>query len=96
MGGMSMGIFMILKKILMLLVLSFFVLLGASKADSEGLKKFGRILAMLMWVAVVAIIALTAYRTTTGKSCRFKKQSQKRMMMPQQQGQRPMMPPQDK
>jgi|GEM_PF-6614461 len=94
MGGMSMGIFMMLKKVLMLLVLSFFVLLGASKADTEGLKKFGRILAMLMWVAVVALIALSAYKVTTGKNCRSGKQSQKRMMMPRQQDQKQMMPPQ--
>ncbi len=44
-----------------ILVVSFFVLLGVSKADSIGLRTFGRMLAFTLWVIAVYLIVFSLY-----------------------------------
>jgi len=58
-------------KALMLLVVSFFVLLGVTKTDSKNLKQFGRILAIiLMTISAYVFIASFAV-DLLGKQCPF-------------------------
>ncbi len=64
-----------LAKAFVLIVVSFFTLLGASKADSKGLKKFGNLLAVAMWAVAAVILASTVYTMVTGKSCLYSKGS---------------------
>jgi len=91
-GGIGFGGLFLLKKAFFLVVLSFFVLLGASKADSEGLKKFGKVLAVIMWALALAAVVLVGYKTVTGTSCGSMKYG-RQPTMPMQEGQTPMMPP---
>ena len=61
-----------------LLVISFFVLLGASRATSGGLRIFGRMLAFTLWGLAVYLIVFALYGTylrmtyfhKVGYSCR--------------------------
>ena len=62
-----------LVKAFFLMVLSFFTLLEASKADSQGLKKFGRLLAAAMWAIAAVTVAATVYTMVTGKACLYGK-----------------------
>ena len=64
-GGMGLGGLFLLKKAFLLVVLSFFVLLGASKADSPGLKKFGRLLATAMLAMALAAVILVGFKAVT-------------------------------
>lgn len=49
----------LVEKVMLLLVVSFFVLVGVTKTDSKNLKTFGRILAMTFWIiAICATICL--------------------------------------
>ena len=91
---MYMGSLLLLKKAFIMLVLSFFVLLGSSKADSEGLKKFGKFLAIIMWAAALASVIFWGYKAFTGKSCGSMEYQRQKQMMPMQQGQNKMMPSQ--
>ncbi len=54
------GMFFVFHAV-MLLVISFFVLIGASKVDSLGLRTFGRMLAFALWVLAVYLIAFSIY-----------------------------------
>lgn len=51
-----------------LLSISFFVLVVVSRIKEEGLKSFGRIVAMLLWVAAVIVFVAGLYTISTG-SC---------------------------
>jgi len=64
-----------LAKAFLLVVVSFFTLLGASKAESKGLKKFGNLLATAMWAIATVIVATTVYSMVTGKGCLYSKGS---------------------
>lgn len=45
-----------ITKAVMLVVVSFFVLLGVTKADSKNLKKFGRLIACALWTIAVFMV----------------------------------------
>jgi len=42
----------------MLLTVSFFVLLAARKADSQGVKAFGYVLAVLLWISAALVLSM--------------------------------------
>lgn len=71
-GGSMMSNYMLMKAFL-LVVLSFFTLLGVSKTDSKGLKKFGRLLVSAMWAIAAIIVVTSIYSMVTGKSCSLSK-----------------------
>jgi hypothetical protein len=54
----------------MILMVSFFVLLGASKAESKGLKSWGMIVSVLLWICAATVfvgsIAASAGRGPMG------------------------------
>ncbi len=52
-----------LMKAIGLVVVSFFVLLGASKADSSKLQKFGRILAFTLWLLAICSVVSALFST---------------------------------
>ena len=54
------GIFPI-SHALFILAVSFFVLLGATKAESRVLKEFGRLIAIALWIVAIYLIAITIY-----------------------------------
>jgi len=62
------GMFPIVKALL-LLVVSFFVLIGVTKADSKRLKQFGRILAVALWLVSVCVITCSLFSGPSGKKC---------------------------
>ena len=45
----------------MLLTVSFFVLLAARKADAQGVKAFGYVLAVLLWISAALILSMGNY-----------------------------------
>ena len=45
----------------MLLTASFFVLFTARKSDSEALKKFGQVVAVLLWLSAAIVIMAGVY-----------------------------------
>lgn len=59
------GLFAIMKTLLLLIV-SFFILVAVSKVESQKLKKFGRILAIVLWVIAGCVIVCTFYLSVTG------------------------------
>ena len=54
------GMFLIFQAVI-ILVISFFVLLGTSRANSKGLRQFGRILAFTLWMLAVYLFILSVY-----------------------------------
>jgi len=60
------GLFAIIPASLLLTV-SFFVLFTISKEKSEGLKAFGYIVAVLLWVATAIVVSAGIYMIITGK-----------------------------
>ena len=50
-----------LVPVCVLVTLSFFVLFAVNKTDAEGLKKFGRIVAVFLWVSAAALLVAGAY-----------------------------------
>jgi hypothetical protein len=50
-----------------LLTISFFVLLGVRKAESQGLRAFGYVIAALLWAAVLLVISSGIYMMSTGR-----------------------------
>ena len=73
---------------LILLTISFFVLVIANKLNENGLKSFGRIIAMLLWVAATLVVVCGIVMMATGycpmtrimKKCAIKKMHYKKMM----------------
>jgi low temperature requirement protein LtrA len=53
--GMHSGVFSLVHAI-MLLAVSFFILLAARKSDSQNIKTFGYVIAVLLWVAAALIM----------------------------------------
>ncbi|MCF7907699.1 MAG: hypothetical protein K9L86_02340 [Candidatus Omnitrophica bacterium] len=56
-----------LMKAVGLVIVSFFVLLGASKTDSENLKKFGRVLAITIWLLALSSVVGALFNTIAEK-----------------------------
>jgi len=63
----SCAIFPIIKGVL-LLVVSFFVLIGVTKVGSQRIKKFGRILAIVLWILSACMMICSVYLSACGKS----------------------------
>jgi len=61
-----MGLFAIIPATL-LLVVSFFVLFTLRKIETQGLKVFGYIIAVLLWVGVALVLSLGIYTVSTGR-----------------------------
>jgi len=62
--GMQCGMFG-LAKVALILTVSFFVLLAANKSDSKGMKTFGLVIAILLWIS--AAMGLLGRNYMTGK-----------------------------
>ena len=65
------GLYKIIKA-LGLLVVAFFVLLGASKTNSKGLKQFGKFLAIALSAVGAILIVCAVYSSLTGSPRKFK------------------------
>jgi hypothetical protein len=50
----------------MFLMISFFVLLGASKAEGKGLKSFGKVIAVLLWLCSLMVFTGGMVMTAKG------------------------------
>lgn len=59
------GVFAIVPTTI-LLTISFFVLFAIRKVDSEGLKSFGRVIVLLLWVSATVIFGAGLYTISTG------------------------------
>ncbi len=82
MWGMKMHGLYMLVPIVGVLTLSYFVLVVNRKVDSKGLKSFGIIIVILLWLVAAAGIAKGVYRMTKRKcpSTWKSKYEMKRMM----------------
>ena len=65
------GLYKIIKA-LALLVVTFFVLLAASKTNSKGLKQFGKFLAIALSATAAILIVCAVYSSLTGVSKKCK------------------------
>lgn len=70
----------------LLLAVSFFVLAVLRKIEAQGLKAFGYVVAVLLWIAAALIFSSGLYMAATGRACPMMK------MMEHDQVQTPMMP----
>ena len=59
------GLFTIIPTTMFLMV-SFFVMLGVEKAERANLKKFGKVVAVLLWLCAAIIFGLGLYVFITG------------------------------
>ena len=50
-----------------LLTVSFFVLFAAGKADGKGLKNFGLVVAILLWICAALVLSSGFYMASSGK-----------------------------
>src|SRR3989339_1733509 len=50
----------------MLLMVSFFVLFAAAKTEMQGLKSFGRVIAILLWISAAVVLSIGIYTISTG------------------------------
>lgn len=64
-----------------LLTISFFVLFATRKVETQGLKVFGYVIAVLLWVAAALIFSTGVYSLTTGKhmKCGFSEMMKAKM-----------------
>jgi len=72
------GLYKIIKA-LVLLVVAFFVLLGASKTNSKGLKQFGKFLAIALSAVAAILIVCAVYSNLTGSKSKCRKSMPKMM-----------------
>lgn len=49
------------------LTVSFFVLFAVQKTETQGLKQFGRIVAVLLWISSAAVLSMGIFVLTTGR-----------------------------
>jgi len=56
-----------------LLTVSFFVLFAVQKTEMQGLKKFGRIIAVLLWISSTMIFTMGIFVLSTGHHPLFSK-----------------------
>ncbi|MDO8734658.1 MAG: hypothetical protein Q7K21_05830, partial [Elusimicrobiota bacterium] len=45
---------------------SFFVLFAVQKTESQGLKQFGRLIAVLLWISAAAVLSMGIFVLSTG------------------------------
>jgi len=57
----------ILIKVILLLIISFFLLFAVDKIESKPLKSFGRVLAVALWFIVGVLVVFSLYYSITGK-----------------------------
>ena len=50
----------------MFLAISFFVLLGADKTECANLKKFGKVVAVMLWICAAILLGIGIYVLITG------------------------------
>lgn len=62
----SLGLFTIIPAAL-LLALSFFVLFANRKVESQGLKAFGYVIVVLLWIAAALVFSVGIYIIATGQ-----------------------------
>ena len=60
-----MGLFSIIP-VTVFLTVSFFVLYAVQKAETKGLKQFGRIIAVLLWISAAAVLSMGIFVLSTG------------------------------
>lgn len=81
------GLFAIIP-VTLLLTVSFFVLFTLRKVENEGLKAFGYVIAVLLWIAAAIVFSAGFYVIATGKHPMMPMMRQMMQMkspMPQQQ-----------
>ena len=61
-----MGVFSIIP-VSILLTISFFVLYAVHKTECDGLKKFGRVISVLLWISALMILSMGIYVMITGR-----------------------------
>ena len=72
-------IIFLLVKALALVTASFFVLFVASRAESQRLKTFGRIIAVTMWIVTAILVIAILRANIIGKGCLYKDMPYKMM-----------------
>lgn len=65
-GFKILGLFALIPTALLLTV-SFFVLFAIRKAENQGLKAFGYVIAALLWVSTVLVFSVGIYVLSTGR-----------------------------
>jgi hypothetical protein len=60
------GVFTIVPTTI-LLTISFFVLFALRKVEQQGLKAFGYVIAVLLWISAALIFGVGLYTITTGQ-----------------------------
>ena len=68
-------------KAVLLIVVSFFVLLGVSKAESKNLKTLGRMLAITLWIISASAIICSIFSGYADKYPKLNKYHHKYKMM---------------
>jgi low temperature requirement protein LtrA len=68
---MQMGMTFQLAHAILLLAVSFFIMVAARKNDSQGLKTFGYVIAVLLWICAALVLGrgLSARRYMMYKKC---------------------------
>jgi hypothetical protein len=61
-----MGLFALIP-MTVLLTISFFVLFALRKVETQGLKAFGQVIAVLLWIGALLIFSLGVYTVRTGR-----------------------------
>jgi len=82
-----------------LLTISFFVLFSIRKAETQGLKAFGYVVAALLWISALAIFSLGIYTVATGRHpmmCTMQEMMKTKMHMMKPTGMMPSMMPAQK
>jgi hypothetical protein len=62
----SLGLFALIPTTV-LLTISFFVLFANSKVEMQGLKSFGRVIAVLLWISAALVFSVGAFVIATGQ-----------------------------
>ncbi|MFA5779404.1 MAG: hypothetical protein WC947_04650 [Elusimicrobiota bacterium] len=60
-----MGLFSIIP-VTVFLTVSFFVLFAVQKTEKQGLKQFGRVIAVLLWISAAAVLSMGIFVLSTG------------------------------
>lgn len=75
-GALIAGLFSMIPFATLLLMFSFFVLVVIKKLDSRGLKIFGYIVVVLLWVSIVITVAGGSITAMARRSFRMSSQAQ--------------------
>lgn len=68
-----------------LLCISYFVLLSIRKAETQGLKVFGYVVAVLLWISAAIVLSSGLYKMSGGRYLTEHKMMQKMMKSPMMQ-----------